>query len=295
MATSSLQAAATLMQPTKVGRTSLQLRSVQTLGKVFGVEPAGARMTCSLQADLKDLAHKLTDAAKIAGFALATSALVVRSSQELQLELICLQGANAEGAPKRLTYDEIQSKTYLEVKGTGTANQCPTIEGGVDSFAFKPGPFVVSEDGTVKFEEKDGIDYAAVTVQLPGGERVPFLFTIKQLVASGKPESFGGEFLVPSYRGSSFLDPKGRGGSTGYDNAVALPAGGRGDEEELEKENNKNVASSTGKITLSVTKSKPETGEVIGVFESIQPSDTDLGSKAPKDVKIQGVWYAQLD
>ena len=57
----------------------------------------------------------------------------------------------------------------------------------------------------------------------------------------------------------------------------------------------KNASSSTGKITLSVTKSKPETGEVIGVFESIQPSDTDLGAKAPKDVKIQGVWYAQLD
>ncbi|CAN1225055.1 Oxygen-evolving enhancer protein 1, chloroplastic (Fragments) [Linum grandiflorum] len=84
---------------------------------------------------------------------------------------------------------------------------------------------------------RDGIDYAAVTVQLPGGERVPFLFTVK-------------------------------GGSQGYDNAVALPAGGR---------------------------SKPETGEVIGVFESVQPSDTDLGAKAPKDVKIQGVWYAQLD
>ncbi|NBH31887.1 Photosystem II manganese-stabilizing polypeptide, partial [Staphylococcus warneri] len=157
------------------------------------------------------------------------------------------------------------------------------------------GPLEVSSDGTIKFEEKDGIDYAAVTVQLPGGERVPFLFTIKQLVASGKPESFGGEFLVPSYRGSSFLDPKGRGGSTGYDNAVALPAGGRGDEEELSKENVKNVAASTGKITLSVTSSKPETGELIGVFESIQPSDTDLGAKVPKDVKIQGVWYAQLE
>lgn len=331
MATS-LQAAATLMQPTKIGvsaRSTLQLRSAQSVNKSFGVETAGARLTCSLQADLKYLAQKFNDAAKIAGFALATSALVV-------------SGANAEGVPKRLTYDEIQSKTYLEVKGSGTANQCPTIDGGVESFAFKPGkynakkicleptsftvkaegvnknspaefqktklmtrltytldeiegPFEVSQDGTVKFEEKDGIDYAAVTVQLPGGERVPFLFTIKQLVASGKPESFGGEFLVPSYRGSSFLDPKGRGGSTGYDNAVALPAGGRGDEEELQKENIKNVSSSKGKITLSVTKSKPETGEVIGVFESVQPSDTDLGSKAPKDVKIQGIWYAQLD
>ena len=252
------------------------------------------------------------------------------------------QGAGAEGVPKRLTYDEIQSKTYMEVKGTGTANQCPTIDGGIDSFSFKPGkynakkicleptsftvkadvvnknappefqntklmtrltytldeiegPFEVSPDGTVKFEEKDGIDYAAVTVQLPGGERVPFLFTIKQLVASGKPNGFSGQFLVPSYRGSSFLDPKGRGGSTGYDNAVALPAGGRGDEEELAKENVKNTSSSTGKITLSVTKSKPETGEVIGVFESIQPSDTDLGAKVPKEVKIQGIWYAQLE
>jgi photosystem II oxygen-evolving enhancer protein 1 len=37
--------------------------------------------------------------------------------------------------------------------------------------------------------------------------------------------------ILLSLRGSSFLDPKGRGGSTGYDNAVALPAGGRGDEE----------------------------------------------------------------
>ncbi|KAK7251137.1 hypothetical protein RIF29_34074 [Crotalaria pallida] len=326
----SLQAAATLMQPTKVGRgNTLQLKPSHSVYKAFGLEVSGAKVTCSLQADLKDLAHKCVEASKIAGFALATSALVV-------------SGASAEGVPKRLTYDEIQSKTYLEVKGTGTANQCPTIDGGADSFSFPAGkynakkfcleptsftvkaegvtknspldfqntklmtrltytldeiegPFEVSPDGNVKFEEKDGIDYAAVTVQLPGGERVPFLFTIKQLVASGKPENFSGEFLVPSYRGSSFLDPKGRGASTGYDNAVALPAGGRGDEEELGKENNKSTASSKGKITLSVTKSKPETGEVIGVFESLQPSDTDLGAKAPKDVKIQGVWYAQLD
>ena len=57
----------------------------------------------------------------------------------------------------------------------------------------------------------------------------------------------------------------------------------------------KNTAASVGEITLKVTKSKPETGEVIGVFESLQPSDTDLGAKVPKDVKIQGVWYGQLE
>jgi len=36
------------------------------------------------------------------------------------------------------------------------------------------------------------------------------------------------------------------------------------------------------------------TGEIAGVFESIQPSDTDLGAKASKDVKVTGLWYAQL-
>ncbi|CAN7120217.1 unnamed protein product [Brassica rapa subsp. narinosa] len=297
----------------------------QSVSKSF--KPVTRRVSCSLHDDLKNLTLNCVEATKIAGFALATSALVV-------------SGASAEGVPKRLTYKDIQSKTYMEVKGTGTANQCPTIEGGLESFAIKPGkyyakkvcleptsftvkaegvsrnatpvfqntklmtrltytldeiegPFEVASDGTVRFLEKDGSDYAAVTVQLPGGERIPFLFTIKQLVATGKPESFGGDFLVPSYRGSSFLDPKGRGGSTGYDNAVALPA--RGDDEELDKENNKNTAASVGEITFSVTKSKPESGEVISLFESIQPSDTDLGAKTPEDVKIQGIWYAKLE
>ncbi|GFY86542.1 PS II oxygen-evolving complex 1 [Actinidia rufa] len=288
----SLQAAVTLMQPAKLGggipsRTTVQLRPI--VCKASSVDQGSARLTCSLQADFKDLAQKCANAAKVAGFALATSALVVSKKfafkpGKYNMKKFCLEPTSftvkAEGVNKNAP-PEFQN-TKLMTRLTYTLDE---IEG----------PFEVSPDGAVKFEEKDGIDYAAVTVQLPGGERVPFLFTIKQLVASGKPESFGGEFLVPSYRGSSFLDPKGRGGSTGYDNAVALPAGGRGDEEELVKENIKNTASSTGKITLSVTKSKPESGEVIGVFESIQPSDTDLGAKVPKDVKIQGIWYAQLE
>lgn len=66
----------------------------------------------------------------------------------------------------------------------------------------------MDSDGKVKFEEKDGIDYAATTVQMPGGERVPLLFTVKQLVAQAstagstlKPGfQFGGSFSVPSYR-----------------------------------------------------------------------------------------------
>merc|ERR1712146_337345 len=119
------------------------------------------------------------------------------------------------------------------------------------------------------FLEEDGIDYAPTTVQLPGGERVAFLFTVKQLNATGSLDNFRGDFSVPSYRGSSFLDPKGRGGSTGYDTAVALPA--RGDDEELVKENTKNTAAPKGSIVLRTAKVDPSTGEIAGVFQSIQP------------------------
>lgn len=37
-----------------------------------------------------------------------------------------------------------------------------------------------------------------------------------------------------------------------------------------------------------------DTGEVAGVFQTVQPSDTDMGSKQPKEVKVQGLWYGQL-
>merc|ERR1712070_342842 len=154
------------------------------------------------------------------------------------------------------------------------------------------GKFKVGSDGSVELKEEDGIDYAATTVQLPGGERVPFLFTVKELVAKGSLSQFGGDFIVPSYRGSSFLDPKGRGATTGYDTAVALPAAG--DSEELEKENSKSTKVLKGSIVFSTASINNATGEIAGVFESIQPSDTDLGAKAPKDIKITGLWYGQL-
>lgn len=70
------------------------------------------------------------------------------------------------------------------------------------------GQFKVDSSGNVELKEEDGIDYAAVTVQMPGGERVPFLFTVKELNAKGTLDGFGGDFVVPSYRGSTFLDPK---------------------------------------------------------------------------------------
>lgn len=67
----------------------------------------------------------------------------------------------------------------------------------------------VGGDGSVDFKkDNDGIDFAPTTVQLPGGERVPFLFTFKQFQGKGTVDGFAGDFTVPSYRGSTFLDPK---------------------------------------------------------------------------------------
>merc|ERR1712159_478794 len=141
---------------------------------------------------------------------------------------------------------------YEQVKGTGLANTCPTVEAGgkaklslngrnkIDEFCLEPTSFQVLEEkltknglvtepvntkvttrqtyvltgiegnltqegGKLTFTEQDGIDYAATTVQMPGGERVPFLFTVKNLVAksteaTNKIESgtqLGGSFKVP--------------------------------------------------------------------------------------------------
>lgn len=160
-----------------------------------------------------------------------------------------------------------------------------------------------SEGGNIVFKEKEGIDYAATTVQLPGGERVPFLFTVKDLVAKGNGGSFkpgfqmGGDFSVPSYRTGLFLDPKGRGGTTGYDMAVALPGLQSGEEgdDDLFKENNKTFDVTTGRIEMEVNKVNAAESEIGGVFVATQLGDTDMGSKVPKKILTKGIFYARVD
>jgi photosystem II oxygen-evolving enhancer protein 1 len=248
------------------------------------------------------------------------------------------------------TRSEIASLTYEQIKGTGLANTCPTVETGgpqkiaisgekkIDEFCLEPTSFQVLEekltkgglvteavntkvttrqtyvltgmegpiksvDGKLTFFEKDGIDYAPTTVQLPGGERVPFLFTVKNLVAKADSSSstlepglkLSGSFTVPSYRTGLFLDPKGRGTTTGYDQAVALPALQAGDDSSLFKENNKKFDVGQGSIELKITDVNAELGEIGGVFVHKQPSDTDLGSKAPKEVLLKGSFFATVN
>lgn len=163
------------------------------------------------------------------------------------------------------------------------------------------GPLQPKSDGSLLFEEQDGIDFQAITVMLPGGEEVPFLFTVKQLVAQSQPglesintsTDFEGDYKVPSYRSASFLDPKGRGEATGYDTAVALPSSG--DLLEYNRSNVKRALSGEGHISLNVAKVNSATGEIAGIFVSEQPSDTDLGAKEPLEVKIRGVFYGRVE
>ena len=157
----------------------------------------------------------------------------------------------------------------------------------------------VSNDGVLTFKEQDGIDFQPVTVQLPGGEEVPFFFTIKNFKGKTEPgftsinssTDFVGDYKVPSYRGAGFLDPKARGVYTGYDNAVALPASA----DTFKRTNVKQTPIGKGTLSLQVTQVDGSTGEIGGIFESIQPSDTDLGAKEPVDVKVRGIFYARVE
>lgn len=68
--------------------------------------------------------------------------------------------------------------------------------------------------------------------------------------------------MLTLFRPLRFYLTQGRGGSTGYDNAVALPA--RADSEELMKENVKQTKALKGSAVFSVAKIDAITGEVGG-------------------------------
>ncbi|MGI0485347.1 photosystem II manganese-stabilizing polypeptide [Pantanalinema rosaneae CENA516] len=211
------------------------------------------------------------------------------SSKSYTLTNLCLQPTTflvrEEAANKRQKAEYVSTKLMTRATSSIDAVQ---------------GELKVNSDGSLTFIEEDGLDFQPITVQLPGGERVPFLFTIKSLVATTQPglnavnasADFEGTFKVPSYRTSNFLDPKGRGLTAGYDSAVALPSAA--DSEELRKENTKQFQLDKGKISLQVTRVDAATGEIAGNFVSEQPSETDMGSHEPKDVKIQGIFYARV-
>ncbi|BBD69234.1 photosystem II manganese-stabilizing protein PsbO [Nostoc commune NIES-4072] len=214
----------------------------------------------------------------------------IDSSQSYTIKELCLEPTSffikEEPANKRQQAEFVAGK--LLTRYTSTIDQ---VQGNLK----------INPDNSLTFVETDGLDFQAITVQLPGGERVPFLFTIKNLVAQSQPNlssintstDFEGTFKVPSYRGAAFLDPKGRGVVSGYDNAVALPA--QADDEELTRTNVKRAENLNGKISLQIAKIDSSSGEIAGTFESEQPSDTDLGAGEPKEVRIRGLFFARVE
>jgi len=218
--------------------------------------------------------------------------ITLAGGKKYRLEEFCVEPTSFQVLEERLTKQGL----VTEPVNTKVTTRQTYVLTGIDGE-------LTSDGGKITFIEQDGIDYAPTTVQLPGGERVPFLYTVKNLVAKADTSTskidsglkLSGSFKVPSYRTGLFLDPKGRGMVTGYDQAVALPALQAGGDESMFKENNKKFDLLSGNIELKVTSVNSELGEIGGVFVHKQPSDTDLGSKVPKDLLLKGNWFAVVN
>jgi len=166
---------------------------------------------------------------QIKGTGLANSCPIVKkggsggisASSVKKMDNFCLEPNSFSVLTEQITRKGTET---VPVKAKVTTRQTYVLD-GIDGK-------LTTQDGKVTFIEDDGIDYAPTTIQLPGGERVPFLYTVKSLVAQADTTDttiapgmrLSGKFFVPSYRTGLFLDPKGRGMTTGYDQAQALGA-----------------------------------------------------------------------
>ena len=203
----------------------------------------------------------------------ARGSIPLDSSAKYQLREICMHPAEVyvKGEPANKRQEAEFVSTKILTRFTTSLDQVY-------------GDLAVTGNG-INFQEQGGIDFQIVTVLLPGGEEVPFTFSSKDL---------NGSYRVPSYRTANFLDPKGRALTTGVQYAQGLVAL-NGQDDELARENSKRYIDGTGEMNLSITKVDASTGEFAGVFTAIQPSDTDMGSHDPVDVKITGQLYGRLE
>merc|ERR1719224_64249 len=185
------------------------------------------------------------------------AAIKLASGKKYKIDEFCLEPTSFQVLEEKLTKSGLVTEPVNTKVTTRQTYVLTGIEGDL-----------VQDAGKLAFVEQDGIDYAPTTVQLPGGERVPFLFTVKNLVAKSDVATsevasglkLAGSFKVPSYRTGLFLDPKGRGTTTGYDQAVALPAMQAGGDDQMFKENNKKFEVLDGSIELKVTAVNSELG-----------------------------------
>ena len=218
----------------------------------------------------------------------ARGSIPLTAGQKYQLREICMHPV----------------QVYAKEEPKNVRQQAEFVEGKIltrytSSLDEVYGDLSVTESG-LQFQEKGGIDFQPITVLVPGGEEFPFSFSSKSLNATADGAAittstdFEGTYRTPSYRTSNFIDPKGRALTTGVQYAQGLVALG-GDDEKLEKDNNKRYIDGVGTMSLSITKVDPETGEFAGVFSAIQPSDSDMGGREVVDIKITGDLYGRLE
>ncbi|MEO0646628.1 MAG: photosystem II manganese-stabilizing polypeptide [Cyanobacteria bacterium J06650_10] len=216
--------------------------------------------------------------------------IAVEAGQTYQLKALCLQPqtflVESDLSQKRQAAKFVEGKLLTRSSFT------------LDQISGKLQP---SASGELTLTEQGGFDFQPVTVQIPNGDRVPLLFTIKGLVAkTDKATSalspstrLAGSFDVPPYRTSSFIDPKGRGLAVGYDAAVGIPI--QADRDKFSRQNNKSFEVGKGRIVFQINRVNRATGEISGSFESQQPSDTDFGTKTAMPIKILGQFYGRID
>jgi len=248
---------------------------------------------CSGGAEAKDRANLTYDDIHNTGLAnscptlpdSARGSIALASGGKYQLRELCLHPAEVyvKGEPANKRQEAQFVETKILTRFTTSLDQ---VYGDLNV-----------QGDNLSFKELGGIDFQLVTVLLPGGEEVPFVFSSKELDATADGAAittstdFSGSYRVPSYRTSNFLDPKARGLTTGYSSAVGLvPAG-----DDFTAETVKRYVDGTGTMSLSITKVDGNTGEFAGVFTAVQPSDTDMGTKEPVDVKITGELYGRLE
>jgi photosystem II oxygen-evolving enhancer protein 1 len=200
---------------------------------------------------------------------------------------LCLGILSLLNCGSALAVDKSQL-TYDEIIGTGLANACPAIS------SFTRGTIAVEANSTYTIADLCLEPQQFFVKEEPLNKRQSAEFVQGKLLTryTTSLEQIRGSVLVSNDGVLTFKEKDG-GVYTGYDNAVALPASA--DSKELQRTNVKQTPIGKGTLSLQVTQVDGETGEIGGIFESIQPSDTDLGAKEPVDVKVRGIFYAKVE
>merc|ERR1711937_1013297 len=190
-----------------------------------------------------------------------------------------------------------------QIKGSGLANRCPTVEGSgripvsgkmkMENMCFEPKSFAVEmtlPDGKTDFVNtrlmtrqtytlegiKGDMNTEGGNIEFVETDGIDFAPTTVKL-PTGEYQPFlitvknlttkgDGSSLKPGFTMGGFLDPKNRGMYNGYDQAVALPALQASDgQDELFKETNNVFDIGKGAMEMEISKVNSDLGEVGGV------------------------------